>query len=163
MSARLLAAFAAVWLLAGVPAMAAVPGAIQEAVAACGSGLEDGAKEIADAIAVEAAIRAGLNKPPPGAPPASEGAVAAATLEVQESKELLTAAAALQQQARAKLESVAAASNPAEAQVRLREAQDMVGLARNMTRRAKTILHPSADAGFSGAQPASIRLGSENS
>jgi tetratricopeptide (TPR) repeat protein len=142
-------------------ALGALSPALQEGVEGCASGLGDSEKETKDADAEAEAIRAALEKPaPPNATPVAEATVAAAKQEALQAKELLGAAASLQQQARAKLASVAAASNPAEAQVRLREAQDMVALSRNMTRRARAITAPERGAA-GGAGPAALRLTGE--
>ena len=143
------------------PALGALSPALQNGVEGCTSGLGDSEKETKDADAEADAIRAALEKPaPPSSDPIAEATVAAAKQEAQQAKELLGAAASLQQQARAKLATVAAASNPAEAQVRLREAQDMVALSRSMTRRARAITAPERGAA-GGAGPAPLRLAGE--
>lgn len=138
--------------------------AIRQAVNNCNTALTGAEQENIDATAEANKLEALLNKP--AAPAAASGnvpgaLVSTASLELIQTKEMLKFSASLQQQAREKLTSVETSPDSETARDRLKEAQDMMVMARKLTRRANAILRPASQPWFSGAKSAAIQLSGE--
>lgn len=128
--------------------------AIQKSAEDCQTELHDDGKT-ADLKAKLAARMAELKKPPAiGEDAKDAGTAAAEQQKLNDAMALLEAAATTRSQAQGKLDVVKRARNTAEAQVALREAQDMTAYARKLERQAEVISHverpDAADSGITG-------------